>query len=256
MASMGGHRNIVRYYGGQLVAPGAFFWIVMENMECGTFADVMALQNAPLTEPELGCVLRDVCSGLGYLHNLGVLHKDVKAANILLNAKGFAKLADFGVSQRVVDSDADECDTAVVPASKHAGGGTLAFLAPEVVKGQVCAKSDVWALGITAMQLLMRVSPFEHLPDLQMAEAIVSGPPPRLPDSFGPEARAVVEQCLQSDLAVRASLKDVTRLPLIAYAAPRERTLAPLVLRVLAVKAEREQEEETARRRALVGGKK
>jgi hypothetical protein len=78
MASLGGHRNIVRYYGGQLVAPGGFFWIVMEHMECGTLVDVMALQEAALTEGEVAAVLRDVCSGLGYLHNLGFLHKDIK----------------------------------------------------------------------------------------------------------------------------------------------------------------------------------
>ncbi len=213
MASLGGHRNIVRYYGGQQVPPGGFFWIVMEHMECGTLADVMALTGAPLAEGEVAAVLRDVCSGLGYLHNLGFLHKDIKCDplvllprfsrsplsgfvflsfsfslrsrrlqphNILLGARAIAKLADFGVSQRAPDAEGDS-EGAGAAAGRHAGGGTLAFMGPEVVRGQVCAKSDVWAVGVTAIHLLTRALPHDGLSDLQLAEAIVAGPPPRLP---------------------------------------------------------------------------
>jgi serine/threonine protein kinase len=283
LASLGGHRNIVRCFGGQLVAPGGFFWIVMEHMECGTLADIMGLTGEALSEGEAAAVLRDVCSGLGYLHNLGFIHKDIKVTmrslfyylsnlcyqphNILMGARAIAKLADFGVSQKAPEADASE-----ETPGRNAGGGTLAFMGPEVVRGQVCAKSDVWALGVTAIHLLTNVSPHEGLSDLQLAEAIVSGPPLRLPEGgrklsllffwliptagFSKEAQAAVESCLQPDLQERGSLNHVARLAFVAYAAPREKSLMPLVQRVLAIKEEREREEETARRRALVGGGK
>ena len=73
------HRNIVRYYGGQAVPPGTFFWIVMEYMECGTVADVMRIRGGPLTEVQASIVARDMCRGLAYLHQMGVLHKDMYA---------------------------------------------------------------------------------------------------------------------------------------------------------------------------------
>jgi serine/threonine protein kinase len=76
MASMGGHRNVVRYFGGSLVN-NTFFWIVMELMECGTLADVMSLLERPFSAHELAPLARDVCAGLGYLHNLGIIHKDL-----------------------------------------------------------------------------------------------------------------------------------------------------------------------------------
>ena len=121
-----------------------------------------------------------------------------------------------------------------------------------MIAGNVCAKSDVWALGITIMQLLQGVSPLEHLPDLQMTERIMNGPPPVLPDSFSPAARAVVASCLKIDMQERGSLNDVTQLEFVARAPPRERALTSLINRVLAIKEEKEREEETARRRALV----
>ena len=119
MASLGGHRNIVRYFGGQLVLPGGFFWIVMENMECGTLDDVMKVGGGPLNELEAAPVVRDVCAGLGYLHKMGVLHKDIKAQNILIGSKCIAKLADFGVSQKESDGVSSSLDNSNDVSSRH-----------------------------------------------------------------------------------------------------------------------------------------
>ena len=132
MAQMS-HKNIVRYYGGQAVTPGSYFWIVMEFMKCGTISDVMKFGNGPLKEMQARVVVRDVGQGLGYLHQMGVLHKDIKCENILVSAFGVCKLADFGVSQKAGTGTPEQ----------HLGGGTLPFMAPEVVKVRILQKFHI-----------------------------------------------------------------------------------------------------------------
>ena len=242
------HRHVVRYYGGSLVGNGTFFWIVMEFMECGTLCDLMRLSGGPLVEAVVATVLRDVTAGLAYLHDMGVFHKDIKSENILVSGGAVAKLADFGVSQK--QRQLGSGDTV-----QHQGGGTLCFMAPEVIRGAVCAKSDVWSLGITIIEMLNGCSPFETLPQLQLAEAILQEPGPRLDASlFSEEACHAVAMCLMHELSERASLSAVIRSAFVAYAPPREKAMVPLVQEVLKRKQELELEQETARRRALVGG--
>lgn len=207
------HPHVVRYYGGAAV--GAQFWIVMEYCECGTLADVLALRQtstvAPssspamgIDEPALRVLTGDVVSGLAYLHEQGILHKDIKAANILLTRRAMAKLADFGTSQHVHSGGGGGAGGAGSGVHGNAGGGTLAFMAPEVVRGNVCAKSDVWALAMTLMQLCEGRPPYEPLRPLQLTEAILSDAPvPLLRDAAArpPELLSLLEMCLRKDLA-------------------------------------------------------
>ena len=239
------HLNIVKYYGAG--ASGTFFWIIMEWMECGTLEDMMRMCGGRLEEGPAATVMRDVCNGLHYLHKEGVLHKDLKAGNVLVSKTAVAKLADFGVSQRSHQA-ADSLAT-------HHGGGTLCFMAPEVIRGAVCAKSDVWALGMMLIQVLEGEAPFQHLSELQVAEKILDeSAVPALAERYSEELRELVNACLKHSLQERISLADVLRNKFVAYAPYRDKSLLPLVEKCLAIKEEEAREAENARRRALVGG--
>lgn len=74
----------------------------MEYCEAGSISDVMRLRNKTLSEDEIATILSDSLKGLQYLHVRNKVHRDIKAGNILLNSKGHAKLADFGIAEQLV----------------------------------------------------------------------------------------------------------------------------------------------------------
>lgn len=121
-----------------------------------------------------------VLQGLRYLHDQGVIHRDIKASNILLDKSGTVRLADFGVSTRVVTADDDslpsstEADSSVV--------GSPYWMAPEVVE-QVGATSasDIWSTGALVVELLTGKPPFAFLSPLAALFRIVNDDCPPLP---------------------------------------------------------------------------
>lgn len=113
---------------------------------------------------------RETLEGLAYLHSRRVLHRDVKPANLLLGANGSVKLTDFGTSHSFSD---DGKDTTLQTANL---AGTVAYLAPEAVKGFYSAASDVWALGCTVLELAVGCPPWRD----PSPDAVVPGNIPLL----------------------------------------------------------------------------
>ncbi|XP_058806139.1 mitogen-activated protein kinase kinase kinase kinase 5-like isoform X8 [Phymastichus coffea] len=138
------HSNIIAYYGSYLRRDK--LWICMEYCGGGSLQDIYHI-TGPLTEIQIAYMCRETLLGLAYLHGMGKMHRDIKGANILLTESGDVKLADFGVSAQI---------TATINKRKSFIG-TPYWMAPEVAaverKGGYNQLCDIWAIGITAIEL-------------------------------------------------------------------------------------------------------
>lgn len=114
----------------------------------------MRITKKSLNECEISCILLSTLRGLHYLHENRKIHRDIKAGNILLDHKGNAKLADFGVSAQLLNTLA--CKDSCI--------GTPFWMSPEVIKhSKYNQKTDIWSLGITAIELAEGEPPYSHL---------------------------------------------------------------------------------------------
>ena len=148
------HPNIVRVFdaGEDEMKGRAVSYIVMEYVPCGDFKDLMD-RHGPLPETMLLRVAADVASGLTHAHERGIIHRDIKPHNILLDERGSPKLSDFGIA-RALDGTTSH---------KRAGSylGTAAYSSPEQLRGErVTSKSDVYSFGATLYHAAVGEQPF------------------------------------------------------------------------------------------------
>ena len=145
------HPHVVAVF--DLVADGSDQWLVMEYVEGRNLSERVAT-DGPLSPDEAAPILRQIADALAAAHAAGIVHRDVKPSNILLDATGAAKLTDFGIA-RSDDADATLTQTGFLT-------GSPAYLAPEVAAGRPAGpQSDVWALGATAFHALAGHPPYE-----------------------------------------------------------------------------------------------
>eukprot|EP00808_Paulinella_micropora_P013909 g42648.t1 len=174
-------------------------WIAMENCGLGSLHDLCEVTDILLTEPQIQVVMREVLTGLAYLHSHKKIHRDIKAANILLTLQGETKLADFGVSCML--SREDERRNTMI--------GTPYWMAPEVLQSNQTydAKVDVWSLGITALELAKGAPPLSNIHPMRALFKIPQLPPPELPDpeNWSKEFVDFLSLCLRKDQNVRPS---------------------------------------------------
>ncbi|XP_076153716.1 serine/threonine-protein kinase TAO2-like [Alosa pseudoharengus] len=134
------HPNIIEYRGCYLREHTA--WLVMEYC-LGSASDLLEVHKKPLQEVEIAAITHGALLGLAYLHSHNMIHRDVKAGNILLTEPGQVKLGDFGSA------------SILSPANSFVG--TPYWMAPEVIlamdEGQYDGKVDVWSIGITCIEL-------------------------------------------------------------------------------------------------------
>uniref|UniRef100_A0A8C7GJX1 non-specific serine/threonine protein kinase n=1 Tax=Oncorhynchus kisutch TaxID=8019 RepID=A0A8C7GJX1_ONCKI len=144
------HPNTVEYRGCYLREHTA--WLVMEYC-LGSASDLLEVHKKPLQEQEIAAITHGALQGLVYLHSHNMIHRDVKAGNILLTEPGQVKLGDFGSA------------SIIAPANSFVG--TPYWMAPEVIlamdEGQYDGKVDVWSLGITAIELAERKPPLFNM---------------------------------------------------------------------------------------------
>lgn len=175
-------------------------WMVMPYVAGGSVLNIMKYAfNEGLEEPIIATVMRDVLKALEYLHKNGIIHRDIKAANILLDVNGRVYLADFGVSTSMERGGS----WGNLQMARSTFVGTPCWMAPEVMQGDegYDAKADIWSFGITLLELAHGHAPFARLPPMKVLMMALQNPPPTLEQSdskkhFSKAMRDIVAKCL------------------------------------------------------------
>eukprot|EP00887_Chlorella_sp_A99_P002384 scaffold10.g2384.t1 len=259
--------NITEYYGSAVLPGSSKLLIAMELMAVSA-ADLVGGDDgvaplAPLPEPAIAYVLREVLSALAYLHSEHRIHRDIKAANILLSAAGDVKarpggrgagrgmgpgrgrgagpVSDFGVSAQL---------TGTVSKRRTFVGSPL-WMAPEVIEQSpetapppanggggrapdgYDEAADIWSLGITAIELATGEPPRASVSSFRLLFMIVRDDPPQLEGPFSTDLRDFVWRCLQKDPRQRPSAADLLHHPFVAEAS-RPPELQQRVIKCLA----------------------
>ncbi|XP_053297052.1 serine/threonine-protein kinase TAO1 isoform X1 [Pleuronectes platessa] len=179
------HPNSIEYKGCYLREHTA--WLVMEYC-LGSASDLLEVHKKPLQEVEIAAITHGALQGLAYLHSHNMIHRDVKAGNILLTEPGLVKLADFG--------------SASIASPANSFVGTPYWMAPEVIlamdEGQYDGKVDVWSLGITCIELAERKPPLFNMNAMSALYHIAQNESPTLMSSEWTDYfRNFIDSCLQ-----------------------------------------------------------
>ncbi|SEB41233.1 serine/threonine protein kinase [Amycolatopsis tolypomycina] len=204
---------------------GPLPYIVMEYVEGRTLRDIVKTEG-PMSQKRAMEVMADVCAALDFSHRHGIVHRDVKPANVMITKNGAVKVMDFGIARAMHDGQASMTQTAAVI-------GTAQYLSPEQARGEsVDARSDVYAAGCVLYELITGEPPFTGDSPVAVAYQHVRedpNPPSSVNPAVAPELDAVVLKALAKGPANRYQSAAEMRSDLVRTLSG-QRPVAPMVM--------------------------
>ncbi|KAG6553054.1 hypothetical protein Mapa_005391 [Marchantia paleacea] len=199
------HKNIVKYQGS--FKTKTHLYIILEYVENGSLANIIKPNKfGAFPESLVAVYIAQVLEGLVYLHEQGVIHRDIKGANILTTKEGLVKLADFGVATKLTEADVNT----------HSVVGTPYWMAPEVIEmSGVSAASDIWSVGCTVIELLTCVPPYYDLQPMPALFRIVQDDHPPIPEHVSAAITDFLHKCFKKDAKLRPDARSLLTHPWI-----------------------------------------
>ncbi|KAJ3303343.1 hypothetical protein HDV03_003992 [Kappamyces sp. JEL0829] len=210
------HQNLLPVYGS--FVSGSKLYIVTPVLSAGSGLDIMktAFQRG-MEEAVIATILKQVLQGLEYLHAHGLIHRDIKAGNLLVNSDGLVQLADFGVSSSLTDHGARGT-------SRKTFVGTPCWMAPEVMdQSGYNYKADIWSFGITALELANGHAPYAKFPPMKVLMLTLQNPPPTLDrdktfHKYSKAFKDMIDACLQKEPTKRPTAEKLLAHPFFKIA--------------------------------------
>ena len=182
----------------------------VDEVEGKPFIAMEYVEGRPLSLeiPSTGLALEQVerygmqlADALQHAHSRGIIHRDLKAANVILTPSGRLKVLDFGISRRIEPGGSDETTRFDQSwESQHTFTGTLPYIAPEVLKGQEAdVRSDIWSLGVLLYEMAAGRRPFSGGTAYELTAGILRERTPDIDPPLPPVLHAVIERCLDKD---------------------------------------------------------
>ncbi|KAI8476309.1 MAG: kinase-like domain-containing protein [Monoraphidium minutum] len=209
------HENIVQYLGTERTSDSMY--IFLEYVHGGSIASLLA-KFGPFQEAVIRVYTRQILRGLEYLHARGIMHRDIKGANILVDKGSTVKLADFGASKKIEN-------LATIGAGCNSIRGTPYWMAPEVIKQTGHGRpADIWSVGCTVIEMATGKPPWSNYaaPVAAMFQIASSKDPPPIPEHLSPQAKDFLLMCFNRIARDRASATRLLKHPFVAEGPPSQ----------------------------------
>lgn len=196
--------NVTHYYGSFLV--DTKLWIIMDYCAGGSIRTL--LRSGIFEERYIGVIVRELLVALQAVHKMGVIHRDLKAANVLITNDGNVQLCDFGVAAKVT-SNSIKRSTMV---------GTPYWMAPEVIRegDTYNSKADIWSLGITIYEIATGNPPYSEKDAMWAMQMISKQTPPRLEGrEYSSALKECIALCLDENPEERPLAEDLLKCKLV-----------------------------------------